>query len=69
MPDKSLETLAREWLMDDSEGHSKWKLQPHVDSLAALLRSRDERALRIVEAAAWPEACRNEILRRMGEKA
>ena len=35
--------------MDDSEGHSKWKLQPHVDSLAALLRSRDERALRIVE--------------------
>ena len=49
-----LETLAREWLREKSEASyddhcDRMAFERDVVSLAVLLRSRDERALRIVE--------------------
>jgi hypothetical protein len=73
--DQSLETLAREWLRSIDAAHDFRTSLPilSVASLAALLRSRDERALRIVEEVraqttnqcgcyGWRSAC-NEIKR------
>ncbi len=73
MPDKSLETLAREWLDTKSFMASTWAPKWRDDlvgSLVALVHSRDERAVQIVEvvssgdAATAEEAC-GDIKRRL----
>lgn len=68
MPDKSPETLAREW-HDDVFGPPipgrKVRDPAVLDNLVILLRSRDERALRIARDVADGNGTAAEVLRRL----